>query len=955
MPAPDSILKLVDNFEQHRRAYLSLAYNETQVRLEFIDPFFEALGWDIYNKSGTALAYKDVIHEDALKLGGASTAPDYAFRIGGTRKFFVEAKKPAVNIKDAVDPAYQLRRYAWSAKLPLSILTDFEEFTVYDCRLKPALSDKPSTGRIQLLTYHDYPAHWDEIAAVFSKPAVLKGSFDQYAESVTGKHGTAEVDRAFLAEIERWRDLLAHNIALRNPTLSTRELNYAVQMTVDRIIFLRICEDRGIEGYGQLQSLLNGTNTYERLCQLYRNADDRYDSGLFHFRPEKDQSAEPDGLSLSLSLDDKPIKDIIGNLYYPESPYEFSVLPANILGQVYEQFLGKVIRLTPGHHAVVEDKPEVKKAGGVYYTPTFIVDYIVKHTLGKLLEGKNPGEVGFGRGTPIRVLDMACGSGSFLLGAYQVLLDWYLAGYSLEPEKWSQGRTPQIIQAAHGEWKLTTSERKRILLDHIYGVDIDPQAVEVTKLSLLLKVLEGESQDTVNQQLSFFHQRALPDLGMNIKCGNSLIGPDFYEGKQDSFLDAEEHYRINAFDWKREFAGVFASSGGFDVVIGNPPYRMLQPHNTEVNILRYLRNNYLAAEYKLEMFHMFIQKSITLLSKNGYHGYIVPTTILNNVYAEPLRNWITDKCCVEYISVANEKIFITADVHTAVFIFRHQADEDTRAKNIILTTYKLNEAFLSFNHCYDQTPQSSFLLLPGHIWNILINKKNIYIIQKLLSNSSELGKIAKINRGLITGDRDKYFSDFQVSNKYVPIIAGSDVHRYEVQKFHEYVLFEKPEKAGGSWDRNVHLANHKIVIRQIGLMPMASLIQEPIAVTGNLFTIRTGDINSEKFILGVINSNLIKFYWQIMFTDFKTSFPQVTGFSLSQIPIAISEKAIEIELINLVDCMLSYYVHLASAKTPNEIILIQRHIEITDRQIDALVYKLYGLTEKEIQLIEEVI
>ncbi len=558
MSVPDSILQLVENFDTHRRAYLSQDYNEAQVRLEFINPFFEALGWDMFNKQNYASAYKDVIHEDALHTGGASTAPDYAFRIGGTRKFFVEAKKPAVNLKDAISPAYQLRRYAWSAKLPLSILTDFEEFTVYDCRLKPTLSDKPSTGRIQLLTYRDYLTHWDEIDSVFSRQAVLKGSFDQYAESVTGKHGTTEVDHAFLAEIERWRDLLAHNIALRNPSLSQRDLNYAVQMTIDRLIFLRICEDRGIEFYGQLQALLNGGDVYPRLCQLFRTADDRYNSGLFHFRPEKGQADSPDTLTMGLALDDKPLKDILANLYYPESPYEFSVLPADILGQVYEQFLGKVIRLTSAHHAVVEDKPEVKKAGGVYYTPTFIVDYIVKHTLGDLLQNKHPGEVGLGKGSLIRVLDMACGSGSFLLGAYQYLLDWYLSAYTAsEPEKWASGRSPQLVQVGHGEWWLTTAERKRILLDHIYGVDIDPQAVEVTKLSLLLKVLEGGNQDTVGKQLTLFHQRALPDLGQNIKCGNSLIGPDFYSSQQSTFFDPEEQYRINAFDWHKEFPQVF--------------------------------------------------------------------------------------------------------------------------------------------------------------------------------------------------------------------------------------------------------------------------------------------------------------------------------------------------------------------------------------------------------------
>jgi hypothetical protein len=214
-----------------------------------------------------------------------------------------------------------------------------------------------------------------------------------------------------------WRDTLARNIALRNPSLSQRELNYSVQATIDRIIFLRICEDRGIEAYGRLRGLVSGQNVCAHLREIYVEADHRYNSGLFHFEDERGRSDAPDRLTLSLAIDDKPLKDILRRLYYPESPYEFSVLPADILGQAYEQFLGKVIRLTAGHRAVVEDKPEVKEAGGVYYTPT----YIVKNTVGRLLEGKTPKQA-----ADLRILDPACGSGSFLIGAYQHLLDRYL-------------------------------------------------------------------------------------------------------------------------------------------------------------------------------------------------------------------------------------------------------------------------------------------------------------------------------------------------------------------------------------------------------------------------------------------------------------------------------------------------------------------------------------------------
>ena len=424
MTVPARVIELIEHFQENAIAYRSGHYNETQVRREFIDPFFKALGWDIENEQGVSESYKEVIHEYALKIGSFTKAPDYCFRIGKERKFFVEAKKPSVNLKDNITPAYQLRRYGWSASLPLSILTDFEEFAVYDCRIQPVKTDKASTARLLYLEYTDYASRWDEIYSIFSREAVLNGSLDRYAESIKTKKGTATVDAAFLKEIESWREILALNLALRNPYLKQRELNFAVQMTINRIIFLRICEDRGIEPYGKLLELPKSDRIYEELVKLFRQADDRYNSGLFHFKHEKERPEQPDEFTLNLKIDDRPLNQIIKNLYYPDSPYEFSVIPIEILGQIYEQFLGKAIRLTPEHQAVVEDKPEVRKAGGVYYTPTYIVDYIVKNTVGKLLEGKTPKQA-----EKLRIIDPACGSGSFLIGAYQYLLDWHRERY----------------------------------------------------------------------------------------------------------------------------------------------------------------------------------------------------------------------------------------------------------------------------------------------------------------------------------------------------------------------------------------------------------------------------------------------------------------------------------------------------------------------------------------------
>lgn len=815
MNVPRGIIDLVERFERNREAYQSSKYNETQLRREFIDPLFRELGWDVDNTAGYAEAYKDVIHEDVIKVGSATKAPDYCFRIGGSRKFFVEAKKPSVNIAEDIGPAYQLRRYAWSAKLPLSILTDFEEFAVYDCRIKPDNRDKASTARIKYLQYSDYPQHWTEIASVFSKDAVLKGSFDQYAGEAGRKKGTAGVDAAFLREIETWRERLARNIALRNPHLTQRELNTAVTLTINRIIFLRICEDRGIEMYGQLMALKNGANVYERLIRIYYAADDKYNSGLFHFRAEKDRTASPDSLTLNLAIDDKTLKDIFGSLYYPDSPYEFSVLPADILGQVYEQFLGKVIHLTAGHRANVEDKPEVKKAGGVYYTPTYIVDYIVKNTVGKLLSPStssfDPASVESRKVTTprqaagIRILDPACGSGSFLLGAYQHLLDWHLDWYAgNDPEKWMKGKSPALCQGRGGDWRLTTSERKRILLNSVYGVDIDPQAVEVTKLSLLLKVLEGENERTLSSQFRLFHERALPDLGNNIKCGNSLIGPDFFDNRQLGIFDDEERHRINVFDWKREFPQIM-KSGGFDFVIGNPPYIRIQTMKEWAPLeVEFYKSAFAAAgKGNYDIYTVFVEKGLNLLNARGRLGFILPHKFFNAQYGEPLRRILADgNHLSQVVHFGDNQVFAGATTYTCLLFLDKQGAKSCKFKNVDdLNAWRTDGSGTEGNVAASTlTPTEwNFTIAEGgdffrRLSNMPITLERVAnrIFQGIKTSADKIYIVEEINRTpeyVTVHSREKNAMYRIEPNLLHPLVKGGDSRRYSLDRTKRLILF----------------------------------------------------------------------------------------------------------------------------------------------------------------------
>jgi len=962
MPAPKKVLKLIERFERNRDAYRSHEYNETQARREFIDPLFKALGWDVTNEKGYAEGYKEVIHEDAIKVGGATKAPDYCFRIGGTRRFFVEAKRPSVGIKDDPIPAYQLRRYAWSAKLPLSILTDFEEFAVYDCRVKPSKTDKASAARILYITYTEYAERWDEIASIFSQEAILTGSFDRYVESTKRKRGTAEVDDAFLKEIENWRDVLARNIALRNTDLSTRELNFAVQRTIDRIIFLRICEDRGIEEYGQLMALENGTQTYKRMCQILCRADERYNSGLFHFRKEKDRPEPPDGLTLSLTVDDKVLKEVFKDLYYPDSPYEFSVLPADILGHIYEQFLGKVIRLTPAHRAVVEDKPEVKKAGGVYYTPTYIVDYIVKHTVGKLLEGKTPQQV-----RTLYVLDPACGSGSFLLGAYQRLLDWHLEWYSEHnPEKHAKGRSPRIFHGPGGDWRLTTAERKRILTNNIYGVDIDPQAVEVTKLSLLLKVLEGENAETLGKSLRLFHERALPDLADNIKCGNSLIGPDFYEGKQLSLIDKEERYRINAFDWNAEFPEIM-SAGGFDAVIGNPPYIFTRDQGIGEDEKRYYYDCYSHQSAQLNTFALFLERSLSILHPSGLSGFITPNNWLTIQTFAPLRQFVAQSS--KLIRVVNilERVFSSANVDTAITIIEKGDPETIEVSEMV--NGKIT--FLASASTHELRPPE-YIIQVGLFRDPLERS----VIEKIESGSKQLSTFCKVSTGLKayqtgkgkpaqTDEQKKrrvYHSRSKLDETYGWYLQGADVVRYHLSWSGEFLSY-------GNWlaepRRSVPFEGERILVRQIPAQPPylihAVYTDQPFYHDINsmvLFAPRTPI--SLKCLLGLLNSRTLSFWFLRRFEKLqRKTFPQFKVRELAAFPIkdldlaSSSDKARHDRMVELVDAMLKLHNDLQVAKTDHEKSLIHRQIDTTNKQIDQLVYELYGLTDEEIRIVEK--
>ena len=1029
MPAPQEIVELVDQFSRRINEYRSSLYNETELRNEFVNPFFAALGWDMKNRQGLAGDLKEVKVEESIRVEESVKNPDYSFRLGRSRKFFVETKKPSINIEAGIYPAFQLRRYAWSARLSLSILTDFEEFAVYDCRAEPNKTDKPGKGRLVYLQYDQYVERWDEIAALFSKEAVLAGSLERFIEAIPEKRGNKRVDAALLDEISGWREALAASLARRNPDLSQSDLNFAVQRTIDRLLFLRICEDRAIEEYGRLKALLQEDGVYARLMEIFREADQRYNSGIFHFQEERDRAELPDSLTGALVFDDATLKDIIRDLYYPDSPYVFSEIPAEILGQVYEQFLGKVIRLEEEHRAVVEDKPEVRKAGGVYYTPSYIVEYIVKNTVGRLLEGKSASEA-----AEIRILDPACGSGSFLIGAYQHLLDWHLEWYKANlapmldksgglasehvlrllpaaPEKRADRRGKKIqaraAQAAlpitkdsiDREWRLTTSERKRILKNSIYGLDIDSQAVEVTKLPLLLKVLEGESRESISSLLRYFKERALPDLGDNIKCGNSLIGYDYYDDHPN--MSDKEVRKINAFDWKRGFPEVF-QRGGFDAVIGNPPY-VRQEGLGELK--DYLSRHYRVYHGVADLYAYFIEKGVSLLRPAGLFSYIVANKWMRANYGGPLRRWLKEQHIEEIVDFGDLPVFTKATTYPCILrISKEDPEESFFACQVKTLRFSSLEEYVR-EHSYAVRQQE----LDESGWS-LADERTQRLLAKLKAIGVPLGEYVggKIYYGIKTGLNEAFVIDEATRARLIaedarsaelikPFLAGRDIKRYEQPRNDKFLIFTrhglnigdypavkqyltkfkerltpKPKNwIGRDWkgrkpgayewyeiqdtiDYHKEFDKPKIIIPAI--VRTASYAYDTFGVYSNDKTsiIPTEDL----YLLGVMNSKIADTIIHSVSSTKQSGYFEYKPMYVSQIPIRTidfsdpADVSRHDRIVELVQTMLDLHRQLSTSGQEHERTLISRRIEATDRQIDRLVYELYGLTEEEIELVE---
>ena len=707
---------------------------------------------------------------------------------------------------------------------------------------------------------------------------------------------------------------------------------------------MRFAEDQNIEEYGSLKKFLETKEkVYPKLDEFFKKADSKYNSSLF----------KPEEYISKLKIEDKTLHSIIRGLYYPKCPYEFSVLPIEILGSIYEKFLGKTIRLTTSHQAKVEEKPEVRKAGGVYYTPQYIVDYIVENTVGEKLKEKVPKDI-----EGLTILDPACGSGSFLVRAYDYLLKWYLEKYTKKQSLNKNIKDGKIYKVTDGNYRLSILSKQEILKCHIYGVDIDRQAVEVTKLSLLLKLMEGESDQTAAGFLRFDQVQLLPDLSTNIKCGNSLIGSDFYKGKNLSLFGTEEKMKINVFDWESpEGFEEIMKAGGFDCVIGNPPWGA--EFNAEVK--KYLVMVYPEVPSKIKDSYLYFVlcaiSKFTML--NGQFSFIIPNTWLLINHASKFRKYIL-KYEVINISDYGDGVFEGVTAESSVLVLR----KNLKTKQIC------NVRRWRKGHLIIEKNISKSIWLKNEPYRIILEQddRKSRIIEKLKKTSETFSDSCEIIWGIkpyqvghgkppqTKADLRKriYHSSEKIDSGWKPLLVGSNIDRYSItfqKKPLEYIKY-------GEWlmypSNESKILNPKILLRQTSTNLKAVFDDNQYYCQNSVFII-TSKIYNLKFLLALFNSKLLDFLYRLQNPQIGKVFPEIKPSVIKSLLIRKHSNIVKSQhdlMVSLVDQMLATQKKLHETISPIEKKHYQKEADILDKQIDTLVYELYELTPEEIKIVE---
>ena len=1029
--------RLVEVFTRNRSHYLSSEYDEASLRQEFLNPLFRVLGWDVENEAGHIPSQREVEIESRTQIAGRQKRADYLFRTDGCDRFVCEAKKPAEEL-DAPH-AFQAKRYAWNKGVPFAILTDFEEMKLYVVGGRPHPDDE-HFGLWKSWSFQQYPAVAHEMWVLLARENVAAGSIDHLIEALPRKpagKGRARqqwlikpdrsraLDIDFLNFLDEARRELASDLISQNnraELLEENRLNEAVQHILDRLLFLRICEDRDIDTGMRLDSIVGAwRQTYNKeisrrprqrllgeespppyLDEIKAPKDSVWHALIRHFRaldrrppshvPFFNGNLFKPHFSEHLTVSDEWLVNFVGDLSDEESPYLFNAIPVEILGTIYERFLGKVVR-PKGRGVMIEEKPEVRKAGGVYYTPRYVVDYIVEQTVGKLIGDKTPEQT-----KRLRFLDPACGSGSFLIRVFERICEHWQLWLTKNPD--ARKKKLCWVDSTTNDVHLSVGLKREILCQNVFGVDLDAAAVEVTQLSLYLKMLEGENRTTVKRERELFggEEPLLPPLGDNIKHGNSLIASDFS-------LIPEDLVRIRAFDWDVQFARI-VRAGGFDAVVGNPPYVRQEALR---DVKAYLEKTYEAFSGTGDLYTYFMERGLKLCKPGGRYSIVVSSSFLRTSYAEALRATLMRHAAVHRIvDFGGLAVFADAkDTYVCIPTLVRGAQQTKVEVSKVVQNVEAEKVKAEME-------KTDFLIGPEQLtreaW-ALKSTGEVQLVAKLKRIGVPLGEYVHgaFFRGITSGLNAAFLVDEDTRERLIrtdaksaelihPVRGGEDVREYFIEPTKSFIIFTR---RGVDIDRYPAVKAHlqqfkadlmprnspssrkgrkpgsyrwyeiqddvmyypvfekpKIVFPDICKFPRFCYDDTGIYLTNTAYALGTGD----KYLLGILNSRLFWFAISNLSIPFGVRAGEFRYRLIYQymekIPIRRldsanpADKLARKEMTRLVEKRLTLTPNLRAAQSESERATLQNAVAAADQQINELVYRLYGLTTDEIRIVE---
>lgn len=597
-------------------------YTELEARSEYIDRFLRILGWDIANEESKPQVLRDVVLERELSEGDEGGRPDYRLRIQGRDRLPVEAKRPSVKLSVVAGPARQARSYGWSLSLPAAVLTNVAQTIVFDATVAPEEGDHADVavvpgGRFRV---DEYVARFDELWERLAYESVASSKYYELYSYVEPPRGTSPFDQSFLAHFTKWRFALASDIARQNPALAAAEVGRRTQLLLNALLFLRVCEDRNI---GQYEELLRSAQA-DKLMDTFRSADRTFNAGLFDVLTSTVCSASV-------------LTGVVREMYWPRSQFAFGVLRPDILAEVYEQYLAERVEIDAERRVMLTPKPELTHAGGIVATPGWVVS--------KLVEGGLSPQIPAGQPVPsdFKALDLSMGSGPFLVEIFERLIE-------------SEERAGLAVGLA---------ERAAMVKNHLFGVDIDGAAVEVAKLSLLLAILGDEVIDRSRAR------NLLPDLSGNLLVGNALIESNF-----DSIVPAaaaipERRSAVAPLDLAKALGGV-VNAGGFNLIVGNPPYVRIQVlaelMPDQLEYFQDARSHYASARsHNFDVYQLFVERAFKFLAADGYLAYIVPNRFTNLLPATTMRGLLGPRL-ERLVHFGEQQVFEGRQTYTALVI-----------------------------------------------------------------------------------------------------------------------------------------------------------------------------------------------------------------------------------------------------------------------------------------------